>query len=44
MMYGYVYIQTKDVNLSIFNMNALNIRLTVAGLLKAPAVGIQQHA
>jgi hypothetical protein len=39
-----MYIQTKDVNLSIYNIKALNIMLTIAGLLNVPALGIQQHA
>lgn len=39
-----MYIQTKDVNLSIYNLKALNIMFTIAGLLNAPALGIQQHA
>jgi hypothetical protein len=39
-----MYIQTMDVNLSIYNIKALNIMFTIAGLLNTPALGIQQRA
>jgi hypothetical protein len=42
-MHGYMYIQTMDVNLSIYNLKALNIMFTLAGLLSAPALGNQKH-
>jgi len=39
-----MFTQTKNANFSIYNIKALNIMFTIAGLLNAPALGIQHLA